>query len=79
VHARRFDEEIVIVDLKAGVYFGLDEVGAAIWEELLRGRTLPEVAAALEASYDVPLAKLAEDVRALVDALLTRGLLEEAT
>lgn len=31
VLARRVGEEIVILNLESGVYFGLDPVGARIW------------------------------------------------
>jgi hypothetical protein len=76
VHARRFDDEVVILDLSGGDYFALDAVGALIWEQLVGGRTPDEVADAIVARYPVDRERAMADCLALVGELLERGLLE---
>lgn len=75
VHARRFDGELVIVDLARGNYFGLDEVGAEIWEGLLRGESIAIVVSRLEQSFDASRTELEADASGLVRELLANGLL----
>jgi hypothetical protein len=76
VHARRFDHEIVILDLEQGLYFQLDEVGAAIWEGFVGGQSLDEIARALAARYDAPTDRILADARALAERLEAAGLVE---
>jgi hypothetical protein len=77
VHARHFGDELVILDLASGTYFGLDQVGAAIWDGLLAGLSAPEIAEQICASYDVEPTRAANDVTDLVSRLLREGLLRE--
>jgi len=76
VHARRFDDELIILDLEKGFYFGLNGVGAAIWEGLARGMNLREVVHSLHTEYDAPESQLMEDAKVLVDQLVGAGLAE---
>ena len=76
VHARRFDDEIVVLDLGAGKYFSLDAIGATIWDQLSSGKTPDEAVAALLVEYEVDEATARADVRRLADELLATGLLE---
>jgi hypothetical protein len=76
VHARRFDDEVVILDLSGGDYFALDAVGALIWEQLVSGRTPDQVADAIVARYSVDRARAVADCLALAGELVERGLLE---
>jgi hypothetical protein len=75
VHARRFDEELVLLDLAGGNYYALDEVGAQIWEALSHGRTPEQIAADLVERYETDLGTLRADVEELTRTLLDRGLL----
>jgi hypothetical protein len=78
VHARRFDDSTVVLDLTRGEYFSLNEVGSAIWEGLSAGRSVGEVAGRLVEEYDVDLPTARRDVQALVARLLASGLLEQS-
>lgn len=78
VHARRFDGELVILDMERGEYFGLDELGAQAWESMTAGRTVEEIAGALVAHYEVDRLTLERDLQTLADELLARGLLVTA-
>jgi hypothetical protein len=68
-------DEVVLVDLVRGEYHALDDIGSAIWQAF---EECPDVATALErmhAQYDVDEDRLAHDVEAFVEQLLSTGLL----
>ena len=78
VHARRFDADVVVVDLAGGKYFALDEVGAVVWEKLVGAASVEEVVEPRVADYAVTAETARADVVRLVDALLAAGWLERA-
>ena len=61
--------EAVLLNLKSGVYFGLDPVGTRIWQLFAEHEVLSEVAQAVVAEYDVAEDKCSEDLLKLVDDL----------
>ena len=75
VHARIFDEELVILDLAKGEYFSLDDVGARLWAGLEAGRNVQEIAKEIAAEYDVTPERALSDLVTLGDELLAKGLL----
>jgi len=76
-HARRFDDEMIVLDLQGGDYYGLNAVGARLWEEFTAGRTPAQVAATLVAAYDVDFDRALNDCLALANELCARGLLRK--
>jgi hypothetical protein len=74
VHAKRFDDEVIVLDLGKGVYFSLDEVGAAVWEGFARGQSLEEVVRSLAQQYQVSESTLLSDTTELVGRLVEAGL-----
>ena len=52
--ARKMGEETVILDLKKGTYYGLDPVGARIWELMSEINGLASICVALLDEYNVP-------------------------
>jgi hypothetical protein len=66
----------VLLDLRRGVYLGLDEAGTAIWREVEAGSTPTEVEARLCAQYDAPVEVVRDDVARFMAVLLRRGLVE---
>ncbi|MGB2903507.1 MAG: PqqD family protein [Candidatus Dechloromonas phosphoritropha] len=78
VMAREVGEEIVILDLAGGSYFGLDPVGARIWELMSEGRTLGEICATMLEEYEVTAEQLQGDVIKLAGELAERGLVLKA-
>lgn len=74
--ANRYGREVVVLNLRDGVYYGLEDVGARVWTLLQCPMTLREIQDALVAEYSVEPERCARDVRALVDELLARGLVE---
>jgi Coenzyme PQQ synthesis protein D (PqqD) len=75
VHARQFDEELIILDLAKGEYFALDAVGARLWTGLEAGRTVEQIAQQVVAEYDVELDTVLADLVALGDELVAQGLI----
>jgi Coenzyme PQQ synthesis protein D (PqqD) len=70
--------EAVILNLKTGVYYGLDQVGSRIWNLLQEPKTLRQLIAVLLAEYEVEPVQLEADVRALLVKLFESDLIEIA-
>jgi hypothetical protein len=73
---RELQGELVLLQLERGAYFGLDPVGAHIWQLLREERSLGEVVQALVAEYDVSEPRAREDVVDLVRRLQEHGLVD---
>lgn len=67
--------ELVLLDLRTGSYYGLNEVGSRIWPLLLQHKGLDDIVVALGQEYDVSLDQLRADVTAFVQKLMDFGLL----
>ena len=67
-----------IVNFDNGVYYGLDPMGARIWNLLREPSTIEELCDTLAAQYDVERATLESDIRAFVGELAEHGLVEMA-
>jgi hypothetical protein len=78
VMARQVGDETVILDLASGTYFGLDPVGARIWQLLGEGKTLAEICQMMLEEYEVEREQLETDVLRLTGELLERGLVVQA-
>lgn len=76
VHRELSDERAVLLDLDSAGYFGLNTVGAAIWELLETPCSLPEIVERLRPRFDDPPATIDHDVEAFVAALHVRALVE---
>ena len=74
VMARKVGNETVILDLASGNYFGLDPVGARMWQLMEAGTSLAAVCDALVAEYDVSREALQRDVLALAGDLVEKKL-----
>ena len=73
---RRVDDEAVILDVESGRYFGLNEVGAFVWDLLEHEVTHDDLVDAVAGSFDVDRERASGDVAALCGELIERGLLE---
>ena len=78
VMARQVGEETVILDLGSGTYFGLDAVGARMWQGLSEGQTLAEICTALLAEYEVSPEELERDLLSLAEELRAKQLISVA-
>lgn len=70
------EDGIVLCDLRTGQCFGLDGVGADIWRAMIRYGDPERIVNALEEDYEVAREALAEDIRAFLEDLQNRGLLQ---
>ena len=69
-------DEVVILGMTDGIYYGLDPVGARIWRLVEQPIALRQVVESLVAEYDVEADRCAADVLVLAHNLASRGLLE---
>jgi len=58
--------EIVLLNLKTGVYFGLDVIGTRVWQLLADHGEVAKILEVLLAEYDVPRDRCAEDLVTLI-------------
>jgi hypothetical protein len=70
--------EAAILNLKNGVYYGLDAVGARIWNLVQEPKTFAKLRDTLLAEYEVEAPRLDTDLRDLLDKLAEQGLIEVA-
>lgn len=74
VVAKVIDGELIVIRLDDGTYYSMGGTGAAAWTMLAAGHDLGAVTAALAERHDIPLARAAADVAALVQQLLDERL-----
>ena len=68
--------EAVILNLKSGVYYGLNEVGAKIWQLLQEPRTVTAIRDTLLEEYEVDRDSCDRDLLAVLQELATAELIE---
>ena len=68
--------EAAILNLKNGVYYGLNPVGARIWALLQEPKTFAQIRDALLDDYDVERLSLESDIRDLLNQLAAQGLVD---
>lgn len=77
---QKLDDGAVLFAPETELYFGLNAVGALVWDLLPpRTRTIEALCEAVASSYpDVPLTTLRTDVEELLDQLVAEGLVRRA-
>jgi len=73
---RELGGEMVLLNLKTGVYYGLNETGAQMWSLLVELHDPAQVVSALAGEYAAERAHLERDLKELVTALREKGLLD---
>ena len=68
------DEEVVLLSVRAGNYFGFNRVGTEIWNMLTEPRQVGDILASLAKSHDVDTDTMARDVTQFLRTLIDRGL-----
>ena len=68
--------EAAILELKSGTYFGLDEIGATVWNLIAQPRRVVEVRDALVERYDVEAERCGAELIELLGELHERGLIQ---
>lgn len=72
----RLADEVVILNLRSGVYHGLEAVGSRVWELIQQPAPVTAVRDALLEEYDVEPDRCERELLALFEELKTHGLLE---
>jgi len=70
------DGEAAILNLKDGVYYGLDPVGAKIWNLIQKPKTIDDVVEVIWNEYNVDKNRCKDDIFELVEKLLDNGLVK---
>lgn len=68
--------EAILIHLKTGVYYSLNEVGTVFWKMLDGARTIADCAAAIAAEYAAPLDVVTADLLDVAADLVKEGLAE---
>lgn len=75
--AKQVGTEMVLLDYDRGIYYGLNPIGAQVWQLLHDGRQVGEIVNILTNEYEAPAETIQADVEALLRDLRERGLLPE--
>jgi coenzyme PQQ synthesis protein D (PqqD) len=73
------DDGTVLLQLRTGRYWQLNNTGGYILRELLAGNLPGDVATGLAARYDIEPERARRDVAALIEQLRTAALMEDAS
>lgn len=69
-------EDVAILNVATGVYYGLDAVGARVWKLLKGPSTVGDIRDAIVCAYDVDAERCERDLIVLVEKLHAEGLVE---
>lgn len=69
-------EEAAILNLKNSVYYGMNPVGARIWELLKQPKSVSELCDVLLDEYEVDQERCVQDLLALLHKMREEGLIE---
>lgn len=75
VMVRQLGDESVMLDMASGYYFGLDPVGARIWQLLSQTGSCAGIVERLAQEYDVTPERAESDLVRFVEELKANGLL----
>jgi hypothetical protein len=68
--------EAAILNMRNGVYYGLDSVGARVWDLIQQPQCVADLHATVLREYDVEPARCERDLLDLLQTLLAEGLIE---
>lgn len=68
--------EAIILDIKSGAYYGLNQVGASIWNLIQSPKTIKEIQDTILAEYEVDAEVCKRDISVLLEDLAAKELIE---
>jgi hypothetical protein len=74
--AAEADQDLIMVSVATGFYYGLSDVGREIWDAIERPKKVSDLVDNLKASYTVNPALCEEQTLSFLTALLDEGLLQ---
>jgi len=75
LHVAR-DAEVVMMSIKAGAYYGLEEVGARIWEMIAEPMTAGDICMRLAEEYNVASDLCEVEVLTFLNELRNQGIID---
>lgn len=78
VLASEFGAEHVLLNLKNGTYYGVEEVGGEVWKLLQQPMSFGTLCRAMADTFDVDVDVCRQDLHRFVSDLLANGLVEVA-
>jgi coenzyme PQQ synthesis protein D (PqqD) len=69
-------DDTIILDVKAGLYFSLDNVGALVWQLLQEPRSVSDLRQAILETFEVDAEVCERDLLALLGELAAKNLIE---
>ena len=76
VIAKMVGSEMVLLDYDRGIYYGLNPVGARVWQLLSEGEAVERIVGRLVDEYDVARETLESDVATLLHELEAKELIQ---
>ncbi len=70
------DDEVVLLKLDTGSYFGLNPIGAKFVSGIQQEMSLHEICASISEQYQTPYIRVNDDLKDLVDQLVDQQLIE---
>ena len=70
------EDEMVLLGMEDGIYYGLNPVGAFIWEQIKEPKTIAQVRDAILAEYEVEKGECERDLLELLQEMTEKGLVE---
>jgi hypothetical protein len=70
------DGEEVILNIQSGVYYGLNPVGASIWNLIQQPKTVSEIQDAILSKYEVEPEQCDRDLLVMLQEMEAEGLIE---
>ncbi len=70
------DGEAAILNIKDGIYYGLDPIGAKIWNLIQKPNTINRIIQVIIEEYDVKTEECQIDIFELIEQLLDNGLVK---
>jgi len=74
--AAEADQDLVMVNIAGGFYYGVTEVARVIWESIERPKKVSDLVDDLTSGYNVDRSKCEEETLLFLGNLLTEGLLQ---
>ena len=75
---RNVNEEVVILHLKSGEYFTLNDVGQLVWLAVADQKNVGEIKQKVVDTFDVSPEKASEDIEEFISRMLDEGLLHKS-
>ena len=72
---QRLTDEVVILNLATGTYFGLDGVGSRVWSLIVEHGSREKVLEILKTEYDAPEEQIRQDLDGLIQQLVDKRLI----